>query len=396
VRSETLWFPGPRGELAARLETPDLPPTAWALFVHSLGGDSPAASRISLALVERGVGVLRIDVSGLEDEGGTPVDVDDLVATADLLRRKGQAPRLLVGHGLGGAAVIAVADRIPEAAALATINAPSDVEPLRAVRARTSAELEARGEVEIDLAGGRHFPVRLRLLEELSAERLRGELMRLHRPLMIFHSPFDSVVGIEHARGLYEPARHPKSFVSLGTADHRLTEERDARHVGEMLAAWAMRYLEGEHPILEAVPAGEAGVVTVTEVAGLTQSVQARGHRFAADEPREVGGADTGPGPYELLLAALGACTSMTLRLYANVKKMPLEGIRVRLRHSKIHAADCANCATKDGKLDRIDREIEVLGALTDEQRARLLEIADRCPVHRTLRSEIEIPTRLV
>lgn len=406
MRREHPRFPGAHGgTLAARLESPDTDPTAYALFAHcfTCSKDLKAAGWISRALVERGIAVLRFDFTGVgESEGDFAAtdfssNLDDLVAAADFLRREREAPKLLVGHSLGGTAVLAAADRIPEVEAVATIGAPSDTGHLRDVLVRLSPELEARGEAEVDLGGGHPFRIRRQLLEDLAEDHLQGVLSRLRRPLLLFHSPVDNVVGIEHAKRIFEAAKHPKSFVSLGMADHLLSREKDARYVGEVLAAWAGRYLEAEDMEIEALPeAGRHGEVLVAEVEKLAQEITARRHRLAADEPLDLGGTDTGPTPYELLLAGLGACTSMTLRLYADRKGLPLEGVRVRLRHSKIHALDCAACETREGKIDRIEREIEVLGDLTEEQRARLLEIANMCPVHRTLEAEIDIPSRLV
>jgi uncharacterized OsmC-like protein/alpha/beta superfamily hydrolase len=405
MRREQLRFPGAHGgTLAARLESPVTDPTAYCLFAHcfTCSKDLKAAGWISRALVDRGIAVFRFDFTGIGGSEGEFSDtdfssnLDDLVAAADFLRSHYQAPALLLGHSLGGTAVLAAAERIPEVRAISTIGAPSDTEHLRDILLHLSPELEARGEAEIDLGGAHRFRIRKQLLEDLAEDHLKGVLHKLHRPLLLFHSPVDNTVGIEHAHRLFEAAKHPKSYISLGMADHLLSRERDARYVGEVLAAWAGRWLEGDIPEGEVLPeAGEQGEVLVAETEGFAQKIVARRHLLVSDEPVEVGGADTGASPYELVLAGLGACTSMTIRMYANRKGIPLEGVRVRLRHSKIHAMDCAECETKEGKIDRIDRIIEVLGPLTDEQRARLLEIANKCPVHRTLESEIDIPTRL-
>ena len=406
MKSEHLRFPGARGQnLAARLDSPaEGPPVAYALFAHcfTCSKDLKAAGWISSALTQRGIAVLRFDFTGVgESEGdfaGTDFssNVEDLVAAADFLRREREAPLLLIGHSLGGCAVLAAAERIPEARAISTIAAPSDTEHLKKALVHLAPELEARGEVEVHL-GGRPFRVRRELLDDLAEDHLRGVLERLHRALLIFHSPVDSIVGVDHARRLFEMAKHPKSFVSLDTANHLLSEDRDARYVGDVLAVWAERYLEGVQLAGDTEPeiGKEGEVLVIGPPSGFAQEIIAHRHRLIADEPKEVGGTESGPTPYDLLLGALGACTSMTLRMYADRKQFPLEGVRVRLRYSKIHALDCAQCETKVGKIDHIDREIEVLGPLTEEQRLRLLEMADRCPVHRTMISEIDIVTKL-
>jgi putative redox protein len=406
MKSEHLRFPGSQGlELAARLDSPVTTPTAYALFAHcfTCSKDLKAAGWISRALIQRGIAVLRFDFTGLGESEGEFVATDfssnigDLVAAADFLRQEREAPRLLIGHSIGGCAALTAAERIAEVRAVATLGAPSDTEHLRQTLLHLVPDLEARGEVEVRL-GGRPFRIRKELLDNLREGHLRGVLERLHRALLILHSPVDKIVGIDHARRLFEMAKHPKSFVSLDTADHLLSDERDARYAGEVLAAWAGRYLEGVQTGVETEPEiGKAGeVLVIGGASGFAQEIVARRHRLIADEPKEVpGGTDTGPTPYDLLVAALGACTSMTLRMYADFKKLPLEGVRVRVRHARIHAADCASCETKEGKIDRIEREIEVLGPLTEDQRLRLLEIADRCPVHKTLKSEIEIVSRL-
>lgn len=412
MRRERVRFPGSLGgELVGRLERPDGEPHAYALFAHcfTCGKDIKAAGWISRALVERGLGVLRFDFTGIGESEGDFAEtdfhsnLDDLVAAGDFLRSRYRAPALLAGHSLGGAAMLAAASGFPEAAAVATIGAPADTAHLRAtLAAKAQEELERDGVAEVDLGGVRPVRVGRELFDDLAEDHLSAALAGLGRPLLVFHSPADAVVGVDHAERIFTAAKHPKSFVSLGDAHHLLWDEDDARWVGAVLAAWAGRYVAdaataAPGPAVEAhaedVPPGQ--VIVTGGAAGYAQEILAGGHRLRADEPLEVGGTDSGPNPYDLLLAALGSCTSMTLRMYADRKRWPLAGVRVVLDHSKIHARDCADCETKEGKIDRIERRIRLAGDLDEEQRARLLEIADKCPVHRTLEGEIDVRSRL-
>ena len=398
-------FPGSLGaQLAARLDAPPGKPIAYALFAHcfTCSKDSLAASRIGAALTARGIAVLRFDFTGLGSSDGDfantnfSSNVADLVAAAAWMREKHEAPKLLIGHSLGGAAVLAAAAEIPEAVAVATIGAPFEPSHVKNLLAPALPAIEAAGEAEVDLAG-RKFRIRKQFLEDIAGRNNRNSIANLRKALLIFHSPRDATINIDNAAQIFLAAKHPKSFVSLDDADHLLTRREDAAYVAAVLSAWASRYL-GE-PVMGALPmaAGDPGLVTVTETreGKFTQEVRVGKHHLRADEPVEAGGTDTGLSPYDFLLAGLGACTSMTIRLYADLKKLPLEKVTVRLKHNKVHAQDCAECETKEGKIDRIDREIELAGSLDEAQRAKLLEIANKCPVHRTLHSEIWIPTRL-
>jgi putative redox protein len=254
------------------------------------------------------------------------------------------------------------------------------------------SEIAAGGDVEVLLAG-RPFRVQRQFLDDVSGHRLTERIAHLRRPLLVMHAPGDQTVGIDNAGAIFQAARHPKSFVSLADADHLLTRAPDAAYVASIIAAWAGRYLDAAPATADAAQPVDGVVVEETGDGKFQQRVSAGRHHLLADEPAASGGTDTGPDPYSFLLTALGACTSMTIRLYAERKKLPLQRVRVHLHHSKIHAADCEDCETKSGMLDRIDREIELHGALDAAQRQRLLQIADMCPVHRTLTSEIRIHT---
>lgn len=400
VKSQRVTFTATGGEeLAGRLDLPAGPPRAVALFAHcfTCGKDVIAASRIARALTDLDIAVFRFDFTGLGESDGEfanatfSSNVADLVRAADHLRRTLAAPGLLVGHSLGGAAVIAAADQIPEVQAVVTISAPADPTHVTDLFTEDRERIEEEGQATVQI-GGRPFPVRREFLDDISAQPQGERLRRLDAALLVMHAPTDKIVGIDNAREIFDNARHPKSFVSLDDADHLLSRRGDAAYAATVIGAWADRYL----PARPEPPQGEdvePGTVVVAETGPLSQRIQAGRHIMVADEPTSAGGEDTGPTPYGLLLAALGACTSMTVRMYANRKEWPLESTTVTLKHSRIHAADCADCETREGRLDHVERVIQLDGDLDDEQRARLIEIANKCPVHRTLRSEVVIDT---
>ena len=398
--SERFEFSNARGEkIAARLELPVGQPVAFALFAHcfTCGKDNLAAKRIAEGLAERGIAVLRFDFTGLGASQGEfanthfSSNVADLIAAANHLRDMYRAPGLLIGHSLGGAAVLAAAQHCPEARAVATIAAPADPAHVTGLFKGQVADIQAQGEVEVALAG-RPFRIRKEFLDDVSEQKLQQCLANLRKALLVLHSPTDDLVGIENASAIFTAAKHPKSFISLSGADHLLSKRSDAVYVAEVIAAWSQRYLDMvPQPDVEPI---EGVLVTETGNGKFEQSIVAGTHRYLADEPVSVGGNGSGPSPYEYVLAGLGACTSMTIRLYAEHKKLPLKRVAVHLTHDKIHAVDCENCETREGKIDRIEREIRLEGELSAEQRARLMEIADKCPVHRTLHSEIDVRTR--
>ncbi len=408
VENEKLTFEGAGGEtLAARLDLPVGAVRAYALFAHcfTCTKDIFAAQRIAGALAERGIAVLRFDYTGLGHTDGEfantnlSSNVDDVVAAADYLRATRRPPALLIGHSLGGAAVLAAAARVPEAVAVATIGAPADPGHVAHLFRNAAAEIAAKGEVEVELAG-RRFRVKKQFLDDISAQNLEPALGALRKALLLFHAPRDEIVGVDNAGRIFAAAKHPKSFVSLDDADHLLSRKPDAVYVAQVLAAWADRYLGADLGAAETAPplVTEAGSVAVRERGSgrFAQEIAAGRHRLSADEPADFGGDDSGPTPYDLLLAGLGACTAMTLRIYAQRKGWPLDRVEVRLTHEKIHARDCADCETREGRIDRIDRRLKLEGPLDAAQREKLLEIADKCPVHRTLTGEIKINTELV
>jgi uncharacterized OsmC-like protein/fermentation-respiration switch protein FrsA (DUF1100 family) len=403
VRIERFQFPGSGGhQLAASLDLPEGEPEAYALFAHcfTCGKDGLAAARIARALSEKGIAVLRFDFTGLGSSEGDfanstfSSNVGDLVLAADHLRKTRKAPAILIGHSLGGAAVLAAAGQIPDAKAVVTIGAPSDPAHVVGLFRDRIEDIRKSGKVQVSLAG-RPFQISSKFLDDVAEHNLMAEIAKLHKALLVMHAPADDTVGIDNATRIFVAARHPKSFVSLAGADHLLSRKGDAAYVADVIGAWATRYLDAAAPEQAADPgkAPREVVVRETRNSKLQQTIATGPHRMLADEPVAAGGEDTGPGPYDFLLAGLGACTSMTMRLYADHKALPLERVTVTLKHSKIHAEDCAECETRAGMLDQIERVIAMEGTLDAEQRKKLLEIADKCPVHRTLTSEIHIIT---
>lgn len=382
-------------QLTGNLETPEGTPRGWAIFAHCLtcGKDSRAAVHISRALSRAGIGVLRFDFAGTGivigegDAVNFASDVDDLRAAAEAMTQAGMLPSLLVGHSLGGAAAIVAAADMPNIAAVATIGAPADLQHL--LRLFTPDDLDRIGrEGEATVAiSGRHFLIRRSFVETIAQSDVETSITSLRRPLLILHSPLDDVVGIDHASRIFAASRHPKSFISLDTADHLLTDVADANYAAAMVAAWASRFLP---PLMDDVPQVEVakGVFATETLGGKFQLAVSSGeHSFLADEPASVGGLGSGLSPYELVSAGLAACTVMTMRLYADRKGFPLERASATVEHGKV--ADMT-------PPDRFTRTIVLDGPLSEDQRARILAIADRCPVDLTLLRGSDVKTELV
>jgi uncharacterized OsmC-like protein/fermentation-respiration switch protein FrsA (DUF1100 family) len=404
--TERFQFTGEGGhQLAAALELPDGEPAAYALFAHcfTCGKDTLAAKRISVELAAKGIAVLRFDFTGLGSSEGDfanstfSSNVADLVHAADHLRATRTAPSILIGHSLGGAAILAAASKIPEAKAVVTIAAPSDPAHVTGLFRKHVDAIRAQGEVEVSLAG-RPFRIKREFLDDIVEHELMKDVAGLHKALLVMQSPIDDTVSIDNATKIFLAAKHPKSFVSLDHADHLLTKPADALYAADVISAWASRYVDVATPAntMDLTEAPRRVVVQETRKSKFNQTITVGPHRLVADEPVAAGGEDAGPGPYDFLLAGLGACTSMTMRLYADRKSLPLDRVTVTLKHSKIYAKDCEECETRDGMLDQIERDIAMDGALDAEQRKKLMEIADKCPVHRTLTSEIRIVTKAV
>ncbi len=401
--STKVSFSNGRGQqLTGRLELPsDDAPHAFVLFAHcfTCGKDLRGAVELTRALTLDGFGVLRFDFTGLGESEGTFAETtfsstaDDLVAAARFLEAEHAAPQILIGHSLGGTAVIRAAANIPSASAVVTIGAPFDAEHVTQHFGEAVTAIEEQGDAEVQIAG-RAFRVSREFLRDVRTSQITDSLHGLTQALLVMHSPTDQIVGIENAAKIYTAARHPKSFVSLDGADHLLSSQRDAQYAARMLAVWASRYVaDPAEPTVNELVARE-DVATRTARTKYRTEVRTQRHGLVADEPKAVGGADLGPSPYDLLLSALGACTGMTLRMYADRKQWALDEVTVHLKHGRLHAADSKSPEEKSARADHIERILEIRGTLDDSQRARLLEIANMCPVHRTLERGVTVSTR--
>lgn len=401
MKTTKLTFQNSTGEtLSARLEMPiDTEPHNFALFAHcfTCNKNLNAIRNIAKSLTQEGIAVLRFDFTGLGESEGDFADtnfssnVADLVCAADYLRDNYKAPTILIGHSLGGAAVLVAKHQIPSVKAVATIGSPYHPAHVSHLLDSGKEEIEEKGVAKINI-GGRPFSIKKQFLNELESLSSNHEVINnLNVALLVSHSPQDTIVGIDNATQIYKAAQHPRSFLSLDGADHLLSRKEDSLYVGETIAVWAKRYIEIPPPVK--LQTGEQVIVRTGE--GYTSDIKVRKHYLVADEPEEVGGNDFGPGPYEYLLTSLGACTGMTLRMYANRKNWDLQEVRVHLSHNKVYIEDSENSENKVGKLDKIEKVIELEGNLDKAQRQRLMEIADRCPVHRTLHSEVIIETKM-
>lgn len=399
MRSEKISFENKKGErLSGILDMPiNGRPAAYAIFAHCFTCSKTLTPvvNISRALTQHNIAVFRFDFTGLGESEGDFSDtnfstnINDLVEAYEYLEEHHETPKILIGHSLGGAAVLYTAGQLPGIAAVATIGAPADPPHVKALLKEKIEDIKASGEATVDI-GGRSFKIKQQFLDDIDQFDSDEIIGQLGKALLVLHSPQDKIVGVENAAKIYTAAKHPKSFITLDGADHLLFKKEDSNYVGLMIANWVTRYINLSH-YQETMDDEE--VMTRTGAQGYTTEVAIGQHRMIADEPTSVGGSNLGPTPYGYLSASLGACTSMTLRMYADQKKWPLEEVEVRLRHEKKHRQDCDSDSKT--KIDHISRELRLTGDLTNEQRQRLLEIADRCPVHRSLHGQIVVETVL-
>lgn len=386
--------------LAGLLEQPDAQPVATVLMAHcfTCGKDIAAASRIARALVKQGFAVMRFDFTGLGNSDGDfantnfTSNVNDLVAAADFLRSENLAPSVLIGHSLGGTAVLNAANAIPESRGVVTIGAPADAQHVSHQFACDIETINEQGEAQVDLAG-RKFVIKKQFLDDIS-ETSSTKIGQLKKALLVLHSPIDETVSIREAERIYKAAHHPKSFISLDNANHLLTRSEDAEYVANIVSSWSSRFVHSGSDTRPKVAKGDVNIVERDHKFAL--DVFSDSHHWLADEPTALGGNNTGPDPYEQLLAALGTCSAMTVRMYADRKKWPLDDVVITLRHGREHLSDCLDCEDAGKQLDVLERDIEFVGDLTEEQRARLLQIADKCPVHKTLTGQLAIRSNLI
>lgn len=401
MKLEPVKFENNTGQtIHAILELPvDGNPVSYALFAHcfTCSKDLNAVVNISRSLSRNGIAVLRFDFTGLGESEGEFTEttfssnISDLILAYEFLETNYKSPDIIIGHSLGGAAVLSAAHSMPKVKAVVTVGAPYKASHVQQLFKDDLSRIEKEGIAKVQI-GGRPFQIRKEFIDDLKDNEEKVLIKSLNKALLVMHSPQDATVGIDNARKIYESAHHPKSFVSLDGANHLLTNRADSQYVGEIIASWASRYVNYEKGN-ELSTTKQVTVRTTTD--RFFTEIKTENHYLIADEPKSVGGTDYGPSPYDLLVASLGACTSMTLRMYADRKEIDLKEIKVHLQHSKEHVNDSEQSENKNKVLDQIEREIELSGNLTDQERDKLLEIADKCPVHKTLHSEIKVITTL-
>ena len=389
-------------KLTGRLDLPtDQHPHNFVIFAHcfTCTKNLGAVRNISRALTAKGFGVLRFDFTGLGESEGDFEDttfsgnVEDLIAAADFLKQEYESPTLIIGHSLGGAASIFAAAQIESIKAVVTIGAPSDPEHVKHLLRSNIEEIEKQGKAVVNLSG-RDFTIKKQFLEDLETNSLSATVKNLNKALLIMHSPQDTTVGIKNAEDIYIAAKHPKSFISLDGSDHLLMQKEDSLYVGNVIAGWATRYID--IPEIEMLKSDHHVVANLDDADGYTTQMKVGSHYMVADEPTDVGGNDFGPTPYELVSAGLAACTAMTIKMYVARKGWDLQNVEVHTSYDKKHKADCDNCESPGAKIDTFVREIKVTGNLDEAQKAKIMEIADKCPVHKTLHTETQVITKLL
>lgn len=404
MKSSKINFTNANGKtLSGRIDLPlERDPHNFAIFAHcfTCTKDFSAVRNVSKALASEGFGVLRFDFTGLGDSDGDFADtnfssnVEDLVSAAEFLAREFKAPSLLVGHSLGGAAAIFAASEIDSIEALATIGAPSNPVHVQKQFGTQLDTIKSDGEAVVQLAG-RDFTFKKQFIDNLEAHSCENAARKLNKALLIMHSPQDATVSIKNAEEIYHAAKHPKSFVTLDGSEHLLIDKKNASYVGKVIAGWAARYIEV--PVEQTIKTTHAAVASLDDEDGFTTLMKLGTHYLKADEPIRVGGKDFGPTPYELLAGSLSACTAMTIQMYARRKKWPIANVEVHTSYSKDYAKDCEACEkVPSAKIDTFTREIKITSSLDEKQLQRILQIADKCPVHKTLHSETQVITSLI
>jgi len=403
MNANKVIFKNSEGEnLSARLDLPaDRKPASFAIFAHcfTCNKNLPAIRNISRSLTSGGFGVLRFDFTGLGESEGDFADtnfsgnIQDLIAAAKFLTENYSAPSLLIGHSLGGAAVIYAGSQLQSVKAIATIGAPGDPRHVKNLITSKLDDIKTKGFADVSI-GGRPFTIKKAFIDDLEATDMGSVLQKMKKAILVAHSPQDRIVGIDNASQIFMAAKHPKSFVSLDGADHLLSNPEDSTYIGNVIAQWAKRYIS--FPEIKKPDTKLQVVASLTNEEKFTTQLKAGKHYLIADEPENVGGNDYGPSPYDFVSSGLAACTAMTIRMYADRKKWNVEEVNVHVEHSKIHAEDCESCeTTSTAKIDNFLRVIELKGDLDEAQKKRLLEIANKCPVHKTLLSEIKIESSL-